>query len=131
FFNDAATTEIYTLSLHDALPITGAINHSATLPSPHDKSAVFSPRQRIAQHSFAAGVTDAPPARLLLPHDHLRAGSAASYSRRFATRSPIQPWISDSSHPIALPPPIETWRGNVPLPTRLYMVLLDSPVTLL
>src|SRR5690349_22382985 len=24
FFNDAATTEIYTLSLHDALPISGA-----------------------------------------------------------------------------------------------------------
>src|SRR3712207_8782231 len=25
FFNDTATTEIYTLSLHDALPICGAI----------------------------------------------------------------------------------------------------------
>src|SRR5690349_23274026 len=25
FFNDPATTEIYTLSLHDALPISGAI----------------------------------------------------------------------------------------------------------
>src|SRR3712207_8581284 len=25
FFNDTATTEIYTLSLHDALPISGAI----------------------------------------------------------------------------------------------------------
>ena len=25
FFNDAATTEIYTLSLHDALPILGAM----------------------------------------------------------------------------------------------------------
>jgi len=24
FFNDTATTEIYTLSLHDALPISGA-----------------------------------------------------------------------------------------------------------
>ena len=29
FFNDTATTEIYTLSLHDALPIShrGAVNH--------------------------------------------------------------------------------------------------------
>src|SRR5258708_31025692 len=26
FFNDAATTELYTLSLHDALPISGATN---------------------------------------------------------------------------------------------------------
>ena len=25
FFNDTATTEIYTLSLHDALPICGAL----------------------------------------------------------------------------------------------------------
>src|SRR5260370_28817587 len=26
FFNDTATTEIYTLSLHDALPISGALS---------------------------------------------------------------------------------------------------------
>src|SRR2546430_15213703 len=31
FFNDTATTEIYTLSLHDALPISGPAN-SGTLP---------------------------------------------------------------------------------------------------
>src|SRR3712207_9524280 len=30
FFNDTATTEIYTLSLHDALPISGA---NTTLPA--------------------------------------------------------------------------------------------------
>src|SRR5688572_31485322 len=28
FFNDTATTEIYTLSLHDALPISGNFFHS-------------------------------------------------------------------------------------------------------
>src|SRR5256885_12529276 len=28
FFNDTATTEIYTLSLHDALPISGALLHA-------------------------------------------------------------------------------------------------------
>src|ERR1041384_8832074 len=27
FFNDTATTEIYTLSLHDALPISGRLQH--------------------------------------------------------------------------------------------------------
>src|SRR3712207_9426753 len=27
FFNDTATTEIYTLSLHDALPISGSEDH--------------------------------------------------------------------------------------------------------
>src|ERR1041384_8848969 len=30
FFNDTATTEIYTLSLHDALPISRSISSSAT-----------------------------------------------------------------------------------------------------
>ena len=29
FFNDTATTEIYTLSLHDALPISGSIKSGA------------------------------------------------------------------------------------------------------
>src|SRR2546427_5409752 len=28
FFNDTATTEIYTLSLHDALPISGSVDHT-------------------------------------------------------------------------------------------------------
>src|SRR5256885_12687897 len=28
FFNDTATTEIYTLSLHDALPISGSVGDS-------------------------------------------------------------------------------------------------------
>src|SRR2546425_5084163 len=33
FFNDTATTEIYTLSLHDALPILGSLEASAA-PNP-------------------------------------------------------------------------------------------------
>src|SRR2546430_8419723 len=32
FFNDTATTEIYTLSLHDALPISGAHSNFLELP---------------------------------------------------------------------------------------------------
>src|SRR3712207_9589226 len=35
FFNDTATTEIYTLSLHDALPIC----HGADGPRPRDRQA--------------------------------------------------------------------------------------------
>src|SRR3712207_8108633 len=30
FFNDTATTEIYTLSLHDALPISKAVLHASS-----------------------------------------------------------------------------------------------------
>src|SRR5436309_4824925 len=34
FFNDTATTEIYTLSLHDALPISSARNDTRPGPAP-------------------------------------------------------------------------------------------------
>src|SRR3712207_9184478 len=33
FFNDTATTEIYTLSLHDALPISAAPSTTASAPN--------------------------------------------------------------------------------------------------
>src|SRR5947199_10777223 len=34
FFNDTATTEIYTLSLHDALPISGCRCHGTSAKRP-------------------------------------------------------------------------------------------------
>src|SRR3712207_8253974 len=43
FFNDTATTEIYTLSLHDALPISLAAGHPHPLPGeqrPRDQGLV-------------------------------------------------------------------------------------------
>src|SRR2546430_8629161 len=45
FFNDTATTEIYTLSLHDALPISG--RHRRTLaPGRCDRTTSESPADR-------------------------------------------------------------------------------------
>src|SRR6266436_9488284 len=44
FFNDTATTEIYTLSLHDALPIY----RSATRPTPPPVAAVHAPQRNWA-----------------------------------------------------------------------------------
>src|SRR3712207_7669392 len=41
FFNDTATTEIYTLSLHDALPISGSCG--AARPSHGDRRSGCSP----------------------------------------------------------------------------------------
>src|SRR5256885_6101444 len=47
FFNDTATTEIYTLSLHDALPICPAIQPRQLRLSPCScRSSGFSPRDR-------------------------------------------------------------------------------------
>src|SRR2546426_8095264 len=49
FFNDTATTEIYTLSLHDALPISIAParspNLSSTSPSPASASSCSGSRR--------------------------------------------------------------------------------------
>src|SRR3712207_6852218 len=40
FFNDTATTEIYTLSLHDALPIYPALADSVVMNVQHDARGV-------------------------------------------------------------------------------------------
>src|SRR3712207_7938745 len=45
FFNDTATTEIYTLSLHDALPICEHVGHVAGLqPGLHEVVALAAAR---------------------------------------------------------------------------------------
>src|SRR2546430_15700927 len=45
FFNDTATTEIYTLSLHDALPISSKTRWPS--PQPHSSFISALPRQPI------------------------------------------------------------------------------------
>src|SRR2546430_5312121 len=53
FFNDTATTEIYTLSLHDALPIcaTDGVDRVRNLPELSALRAGFSRRRSIALRS--------------------------------------------------------------------------------
>src|SRR5215467_16403337 len=46
FFNDTATTEIYTLSLHDALPIC----ESRSVASPARSRFTFSTHSRMSSH---------------------------------------------------------------------------------
>src|SRR5689334_24005680 len=52
FFNDTATTEIYTLSLHDALPILTGMAYL-----------------RAAEHNFAEALTWAQRARRINPYN--------------------------------------------------------------
>src|SRR3712207_7664427 len=47
FFNDTATTEIYTLSLHDALPIFISALHLDTFQRHADKVAMANPAQLV------------------------------------------------------------------------------------
>src|SRR2546426_8016992 len=59
FFNETATTEIYTLSLHDALPISGKGNghRAGSLPT-------RCPRRRTAQVSASPETPGHPPAAI-------------------------------------------------------------------
>src|SRR3712207_8592628 len=52
FFNDTATTEIYTLSLHDALPICGVVRHPQGEAEQADEGAdqAFGLPERQAEH---------------------------------------------------------------------------------
>src|SRR5438445_8046827 len=49
FFNDTATTEIYTLSLHDALPISRSA--AAEAPLPAGRTILLEPRRRCRSRS--------------------------------------------------------------------------------
>src|SRR5437762_8250117 len=50
FFNDTATPEIYTLSLHDALPISVEIAHSILKPRPLSAGQIKNPRLLVAMY---------------------------------------------------------------------------------
>src|SRR5256885_6923718 len=56
FFNDTATTEIYTLSLHDALPICGYPRCAQSRPAPGPRHAGWPPGWRRARRLRAPAV---------------------------------------------------------------------------
>src|SRR5258706_16466761 len=66
FFNDTATTEIYTLSLHDALPISGAIDLL----------------RRVGRRGLGRGGPAQAPARLIAAHVVDHAGTAGARAAR-------------------------------------------------
>src|SRR5256885_12998406 len=65
FFNDTATTEIYTLSLHDALPIYGA--RAGRHPGRRPGRAVVSDRLRRERRSDHGDRPHDPDARWPVP----------------------------------------------------------------
>src|SRR2546427_8477582 len=62
FFNDTATTEIYTLSLHDALPISIGTGSSAgiTRPDPVWRMCARSTSRRVTKSTSRGGSNTAP-----------------------------------------------------------------------
>src|SRR6266705_3365386 len=55
FFNDTATTEIYTLSLHDALPIPSASRLHSNTASPTDSPALMMERSESSWRFLGCG----------------------------------------------------------------------------
>src|SRR6266446_258003 len=57
FFNDTATTEIYTLSLHDALPIFDGLELAQMIRQPESKGNPYAPIIMLTGHSEKRRVT--------------------------------------------------------------------------
>src|SRR3712207_533490 len=98
FFNDTATTEIYTLSLHDALPISGALQAEAE----GDAGLDVAPRSRSRHHDLQPARQTlsrrserretARPAATTIPSAVLRpASSARPPTSGAASRPPPEP----------------------------------------
>src|SRR3712207_8104324 len=62
FFNDTATTEIYTLSLHDALPISPCIMPGRASPGARLRRTPFTPRptRQCPRHPRSPARSDLP-----------------------------------------------------------------------
>src|SRR5689334_23918343 len=71
FFNDTPTTEIYTLSLHDALPISA--RQARHLPPPERRSQPHRPLrlQAAAQEAPGRGPADRKSTRLNSSHSSI------------------------------------------------------------
>src|SRR3712207_8068302 len=71
FFNDTATTEIYTLSLHDALPISSARRLSSSRACPVQVSTAIAAASCAGSSSAAgADAASASPARTSRSEEH-------------------------------------------------------------
>src|SRR3989339_2022589 len=71
FFNDTATTEIYTLSLHDALPISAPAGESGGAPGGFLPDRALRPRARSEEHTSELQSLAYLVCRLLLEKKYL------------------------------------------------------------
>src|SRR2546429_1940899 len=92
FFNDTATTEIYTLSLHDALPISGAgwrVGICGWLQPPQPCDAVIALSHRSEEHTSELQSRLHLVCRLLL--EKKKSGPSAPTHLAGAARPPTSP----------------------------------------
>src|SRR2546430_3847811 len=84
FFNDTATTEIYTLSLHDALPISRPCSRAPRPSGSRRPSGAPSPGRRSEEHTSELQSQSNLVCRLLLEK---KKTSSPTYSARPLRRS--------------------------------------------
>src|SRR3989441_3774547 len=144
FFNDTATTEIYTLSLHDALPISTAAPARAPVPPPAlaacergrgtcsatprcgARSGSRAPDTRRRLRRARAGLRHRGAARRPPPRPSLRPAAAGRHPARPAD---ARATLGTRAAPACRPPPRgppPTRRGERPRPARPPAALQPS-----
>src|SRR3712207_8907302 len=103
FFNDTATTEIYTLSLHDALPICWGSTRESTCSSTRTTGCVPDGRSRTRRPRWSASGPHAPTpdrksTRLNSSHANI---SYAVFCLKKKQTYKLQHWLASScaTHP--------------------------------
>src|SRR3712207_8433584 len=81
FFNDTATTEIYTLSLHDALPISGS-----TTVNQHALTATFYRPQGVRRKIVATALDFPSDIYALQSLIHLHGGRSEEHTSELQSR---------------------------------------------
>src|SRR3712207_7340740 len=100
FFNDTATTEIYTLSLHDALPIFGEAPERICLPVDREHCALFvevfraSALPRALGHGQQVGIEDRKSTRLNSSHANISYAVFCLEKKKTGTRSDRPRWLA-------------------------------------
>src|SRR2546430_6093693 len=93
FFNDTATTEIYTLSLHDALPICNRSGNDAPTEGPATPLDTVSELSEIAPGITGAASIDRKSTRLNSSHSHI--SYAVFCLKKKAAQLQVHPVLKD------------------------------------
>src|SRR5258708_15254230 len=103
FFNDTATTEIYTLSLHDALPICSGDSIGGGRPGPSGAGGFFGPvaksSLRSEEHTSELQSPDHLVCRLLLEKKKNNNGTGLCRSTATATGDDISAHARETLDP--------------------------------
>src|SRR2546429_3425276 len=98
FFNDTATTEIYTLSLHDALPISSAKSPSGSPMAAPRTRAAFS--ASISAENFPRNSRDRKSTRLNSSHGYISYAVFCLKKKKKKTNTPDNQKIYSTKHDV-------------------------------